>query len=251
MSIFGEKLMGSRGAQKLSAAAFVAVSLSSAIASICVPYPAAAADCSALAAPELDWSDCSKSKIMIPSSELEGANLHSTNFSGTDLSKSDLKTANLVQANLVRASLAGADAEKANFSEVEAYRCNFADISAVGASFTNAELQRANFRGAKLTGASFEKAELGRADFDQAVLTGVRFSLADLSRADLSQATFEGPLVFDRAFMFLTRIEGLDLSAAQGLEQRQIDLACGDAKTKLPAGLKTPSSWPCPADVPD
>ena len=46
------------------------------------------------------------------------------------------------------------------------------------------------------------------------------------------------PLVFDRAFMFLTRIEGLDLSVAQGLEQRQIDLACGDAKTKLPAELK-------------
>ena len=235
-----------------TSAAFAAVALSLAVASTFVPYhPAAAADCSAMAAPGLDWSDCSKSKIMIPGSELEGANLYSTDFAGTDLSNSNLKSANLEKANLVRASLAGANAEKANFSKVEAYRSNFADISADGASFTNAELERANFGGAKLTGANFEKAELGRADFDKAVISGVRFSLANLSRADLSHATFEGPLVFDSAFMYLTRIEGLDLSAAQGLEQGQIDLACGDAKTKLPAGLKAPSGWPCPADDQD
>ena len=47
------------------------------------------------------------------------------------------------------------------------------------------------------------------------------------------------------AFMFLTRIEGLDLSAAWGLQQAQIDLACGDTSTKLPAGLSAPAHWPC------
>ncbi|NEK55267.1 pentapeptide repeat-containing protein, partial [Rhizobium leguminosarum] len=52
----------------------------------------------------------------------------------------------------------------------------------------------------------------------------------------------------DRAFMFLTHIEGLDLSAATGLEQAQIDLACGDASTKLPVGLSAPTTWPCPAE---
>lgn len=210
--------------------------------------PAMAADCGATAAPGLDWSDCSKRNIMIPGSELEGAKLYSTDFAVTDLSNSNLKSADLEKATLVRASLAGARADKANFSKVEAYRSNFAGISAEGANFANAELQRANFGDAKLTGANFEKAELGRADFDKAVLTGVRFSLANLSRADLSQATFGGPLVFDHAFMYLTRIEGLDLSAAQGLEQAQIDLACGDANTKLPAGLKAPAGWPCPPD---
>ena len=39
--------------------------------------------------------------------------------------------------------------------------------------------------------------------------------------------------------------KGLDLSKATGLQQMQIDLACGDAKTKLPAGLKAPATWPC------
>ena len=52
-------------------------------------------------------------------------------------------------------------------------------------------------------------------------------------------------LDFERAFLYLTRIEGLDLTEATGLAQWQIDMACGDAGTKLPAGLAVPSSWPC------
>ena len=148
----------------------------------------------------------------------------------------------------MRASLEGAHAEGASFAKIEAYRASFANIIAEGASFAGAELQRANFAGARLAGASFEKAELGRADFDKAVLTGTKFSFANLSRADLSGASLEGPAIFERAFMFLTRIEGLDLSAASGLEQAQIDLACGDTSTKLPAGLSAPTTWPCPAE---
>ena len=62
-------------------------------------------------------------------------------------------------------------------------------------------------------------------------------------------ATFGGQVSFDRAFMYLTRIEGVDLSSAQGLEQTQIELACGDASTKLPSGLKAPAGWPCPAET--
>ncbi len=212
------------------------------------PIAARAADCSSLAEPKLDWQECTKKNLMLQGSDLEGANLVGTDFSLTDLAGANVKSANLEKATLVRASLEGAHAEGANFAKIEAYRSSFANVAAEGASFAGAELQRANFAGAQLSGASFEKAELGRADFDKAVLTGVKFSFANLSRADLSKATFEGPATFERAFMFLTRIEGLDLSGAAGLEQAQIDLACGDASTKLPAGLSTPSTWPCPVD---
>jgi uncharacterized protein YjbI with pentapeptide repeats len=210
--------------------------------------PALAAYCGSTPEPGLDWSECTKKNLMLPSSELEGANLSGTDFSLTDLSGSNLTSANLEKANLVRAWLAGARAEKANFSRVEAYRSSFANIAANGASFVSAELQRADFSGADLTGANFEKAEAGRVLFKGAVLTGARFSLANLSRANLSGATFEGPLDFDQAFMFLTHIEGLDLSAAKGLEQAQIELACGDKDTKLPEGLTTPARWPCATD---
>lgn len=146
------------------------------------------------------------------------------------------------------ASLAGAHAEKANFARVEAHRASFVGISAEGASFENAELQRADFSRAILIGTNFKKAELGRSTFSGARLKGTRFSLANLARADLSGVIIEGPVAFDRSVLFLTRIEGIDLSTATGLQQAQIDLTCGDDRTKLPPGLSVPARWPCAFD---
>lgn len=232
-----------------SPGAALAALLSVLVLSSASALPAHAADCSGAPAPGLDWRQCSKKSLVLQGSDLSGANLGEADFSMTNLSDSNLAGVNFEKASLMRTWFNGANIEKANFTRVEAYRSSFANAAAAGAVFGSAELERADFSGARLTGANFEKAELGRANFDGATLTGTRFSLANLSRADLSHAVFEGPLVFDRAFMFLTRIEGLDLSAATGLDQSQIDLACGDDKTKLPAGLKAPSSWPCaPSD---
>lgn len=198
--------------------------------------------------PGTDWSDCNKSNIVLRGGDLEGANLARANFSATDLRQTNLNSANLQEATLLRASLAGASMQKANFAKVEGYRSNFVGVSAEGASFAGAELQRSDFSEARLNGALFEKAELGRANFNKAVLSGVRFPLANLARADLSTSIFEGPIDFGKAFMFLTRIEGLDLSAATGLEQAQVDIACGNAETKLPPGLTKPANWPCSFD---
>jgi uncharacterized protein YjbI with pentapeptide repeats len=235
-----------------SAAGFAGLALAGAVLlAVGANDPAQAGDCNNVAAPGLDWSGCSKTNIMLQGNDLHGANLAETHFDSTDLSNADLTSANLEKATLVRAWLKNAHADAANFARIEAYRSDFSNASAKGASFANAELQRAEFGGAQLTNADFQKAELGRADFDKAVLTGSKFSLANLSRATLSGATIKGPVAFDGAFMFLTRIEGLDLSAATGLEQQQINLACGDKDTLLPSGLKTPQAWPCPPDDKD
>ncbi|WP_173513874.1 pentapeptide repeat-containing protein [Sinorhizobium psoraleae] len=210
--------------------------------------PAAAEHCKNSPAPGLDWSECRKSRLMLSEADLESANLFKTNFTLTDLRRANLKSANLEKAKLVRASLVGASAEKANFAQVEAHRANFAGISAKGASFVNAELQRADFSQARLTDANFEKAELGRATFHGAKLKGTRFSRANLSRADFSGAYIEGAIALDGSILFLTRIEGVDLSAATGLQQAQVDQTCGDAATKLPPGLAVPARWPCEFD---
>ncbi|MDX0563671.1 pentapeptide repeat-containing protein [Sinorhizobium medicae] len=239
MTKLGKTGTGSDGAALFAAAIMIAAF---------GPSAAAAADCKSTAGPRTDWQDCNKKQIMLRGSDLPESNLVNADFTMTDLRGANLNSANLEKATLVRASLAGARADKANFSRVEAYRGNFSAISAENASFASAELQRTDFTGARLTGADFEKAELGRATFDQAVLTGARFSMANLSRAKLSGAVFEGPIDLDRAFLFLTRIEGVDLSRASGLTQEQVDLTCGDDATKLPSGLSTPAKWPCPPD---
>ncbi|MDW6025464.1 pentapeptide repeat-containing protein [Mesorhizobium sp. BAC0120] len=205
----------------------------------------AAADCRSGPSPNVEWQDCNKSRLMLGGSDLTGANLAGADFTSTDFRDTNLSGANLEKALLVRASLAGATAKNANFSRVEAYRTSFAGASMPDASFASAEGERADFSGADLTGVDFSKAELGRAIFQKATITGAKFPLANLSRADFQGVVFEGPINFDRAFMFLTQIQGLDLSAATGLTQWQVDLACGDAKTKLPAGLTAPKNWPC------
>jgi uncharacterized protein YjbI with pentapeptide repeats len=210
--------------------------------------PALAADCDSMAAPGIDWQDCPKRALIIRESDLSRANLVETDFTSTDLRHSNFDGANLEGATLVRSSLAGSSAKGANFAKVEGYRTDFGAVDAQGASFVNAELQRVDFSGANLSGTSFEKAELGRANFEGANLTGSRFTLANLTRADLSKAKFTGPLDFANAFFYLTRLAGLDLTAATGLTQYQIDMACGDADTKLPAGLTAPASWPCDLD---
>ena len=210
--------------------------------------PARAADCRAQPASGIDWQDCNKSNIVIRGADLSGANLTGTDLTMTDLRSATLNGAKMQKATLVRSSLAGADATGTDFSRVEAYRTNFTGIIAPGSTFTSAELQRADFISAELTNADFEKAELGRADFEGAVISGAKFAYANLSRAHFAGTTISAPVDFTGAFMFLTRIEGVDLSTATGLAQSQIDLACGDELTKLPGGLVASQSWPCTFD---
>ena len=78
-------------------------------------------------------------------------------------------------------------------------------------------------------------------------ITGSKFSLANLARADFRKRNSPGRST-SPFLPFLTRIEGIDLSAATGLAQWQVDMACGDANTKLPAGLTAPADWPCKFD---
>jgi uncharacterized protein YjbI with pentapeptide repeats len=207
-----------------------------------------AADCRADPAPEVDWSDCAKKNLMLSGNDFSRANFRDADLSFSDMRNTNLTGADLEKATLIRSWFTDARLDKASLERVEAYRAGFQNVSAHGTSFASAELQRATFNGADLRYASFEKADLSRATFARAILSGASFTYANLSRADLSKADVQGTLGFDRAFMLLTRIEGLDLSGATGLDQSQIDIACGDAETKLPKGLTVPASWPCPRD---
>lgn len=205
----------------------------------------AAHNCHAAARPGVNWHECDKKLIILKGQDLSGANLFGVDFTSTDLRSSNLLAANLEKATLVRASLAGSNAKGVRFNRIEAYRTDFSRMDAQNAVFASAEMQRSNFQDAKLTNVDFTKAELGRAQFHNADISGSRFSFANLARADFRGATFIAPIDFDRAFFFLTRIEGIDLSGSTGLSQWQLNMACGDTSTKLPSGLKRPENWPC------
>lgn len=236
-----EKARPGRGANRLPKGAAL---LSATAGILMLGSIAARADCGDSAAPGVDWHGCDKQLIQLDGSDLNGANLSDVDFTSTALRDSNLLAANLEKATLVRASLAGSKAKGANFSRIEAYRTNFSNLDAQGAVFASGEMQRSQFKDANLVNADFTKAELGRAQFDGANISGAKFALANLARVDFRSSKFDG-IDFAGAFFFLVRLEGVDVSKATGLAQWQIDMACGDAKTVLPQGLKPGSSWPC------
>jgi uncharacterized protein YjbI with pentapeptide repeats len=76
-------------------------------------------------------------------------------------------------------------------------------------------------------------ADLTGAVLDRAVLTGAGLRWANLTAASLFEANLTG-----------SGLDGLDLTNTVGLSQGQVDVAVGDARTRLPAGLTWPASWP-------
>jgi len=81
-----------------------------------------------------------------------------------------------------------------------------------GANATLMCMSFANFRGASFRGAILDAANLASAKLDGADMTGAR--------------------------THITSFLGTDLTHVKGLTQAQLDAACGDAKTRLPPGLK-------------
>src|SRR3546814_6721320 len=105
-------------------------------------------------------------------------------------------------------------------------------------------MARADFTGADFTGANLQKAELGRAILVDALLDGADLSYAEIARAVFAGASLAGSDMTG-AYTYLARFEATDLSGVKGLTQDQLDAACGDDETRLPAGLTPPEAWPC------
>ncbi|MGZ5988045.1 MAG: pentapeptide repeat-containing protein, partial [Rhizomicrobium sp.] len=70
------------------------------------------------------------------------------------------------------------------------------------------------------------------ANFSRATFRGADLSGANLAHAILDDADLTG------AVMAITSLKGTDLTRVKGLDQKQLEQACGDADTKVPAGMK-------------
>ena len=66
---------------------------------------------------------------------------------------------------------------------------------------------------------------------DAAAVARIHGGIVDCVACDLSGADLTG------AKTSITSFLGTDLSHVKGLTQAQLDVACGDSKTKLPPGL--------------
>ena len=100
-----------------------------------------------------------------------------------------------------------------------------------------ADLTNQCVKGGDLTGADFDRARLVLACMSKANFRSASFRGADLSGANLSDSKLDGADLTDAIFS-ATQARGTDFSHAKGLTQAQLDGACGDAKTRVPAGLQ-------------
>jgi len=100
-----------------------------------------------------------------------------------------------------------------------------------GADLTNTCVKEHDLRGADFTGANATLMCMSFANF-----TGVSFRGTELSGANMAGAKMDGADMTG-AKTSITSFLGTDLRRVKGLTQKQMDVACGDTKTRLPAGL--------------
>jgi uncharacterized protein YjbI with pentapeptide repeats len=97
------------------------------------------------------------------------------------------------------------------------------------ADFSLATADRTRFHGANLSLTNFFGARLSSADLSEANLEGTTFVGAYLGGAHMNGAVLTG-----------ANFSGAELESASGLTQAQLNTACGDATTTLPAGMTIP-----------
>ena len=101
-----------------------------------------------------------------------------------------------------------------------------------GADLSNTCVKEHDLHGADFTGANATLMCMSFANF-----TGVSFRGAELSAANLAGAKMDSADLTG-AKTSITSFLGTDLTKVKGLTQKQLNVACGDATTKLPPGLK-------------
>lgn len=152
---------------------------------------------------------------------LQGTNLTYTALSERSFACADLSDADLRGAVLHRADLTDADLSDAKLMEANLQETDLSCARLGGANLTNAYLFGANLTNASLSGGGsvVTPCHVGAGSTSKANLRG-----ADLTEANLSEAD----------------LHGVDLSTAKGVTQAQLDSACADEDTIVPAGLRRP-----------
>jgi hypothetical protein len=101
-----------------------------------------------------------------------------------------------------------------------------------GAVLDRARLREAMLQKVDLSGATLMKASMPRAHLDGAILDDARLNDACARHASLSNASLAG------AELAGTDLSGADLAGIRGLVEERLELAKGNDRTKLPAGMK-------------
>jgi uncharacterized protein YjbI with pentapeptide repeats len=116
------------------------------------------------------------------------------------------------------------------------FQADFSNLELKGRNFAGARLRQADFSAAIMDRTSFAGSDLRDVNAYGAVLTGASFAGANLTNASFVGAYLEGAN-FRGATLAGVNFSGAEMARATGLTPGQLAGACGDATTRLPAGL--------------
>ena len=180
-------------------------------------------------------------RIQMSSGSCSGCDLSNKAMNGVQLKDANLSGSVFNNSNLSGGSLDGSNLSGAIFRGALMYRIKGDGVTMPRAVLEDATLTEARLSNSKLADANLSRANLSRAVFSDTDFARARFDDADLTEASFQSGQFQNAL-FGNAILIDTKLEnadfsGADLSSAQGLQQAQLDVACGDENTRLPVGL--------------
>lgn len=183
-------------------------------------------------------------RIQMSSGSCSGCDLSNKAMNGVRLNNANLSGSVFNNSNLSGGSLDGSDLTGAHFRGTLMYRVRGDSVIMPGAVLEDATLTEANLSNAKLAEANLSRANLSRAVFSDADFKGATFNNANLTGAQFKSgqfqnARFDGTILVD-AELDNANFSGANMFTAQGLKQAQLDVACGDERTRLPVGLSLP-----------
>ena len=142
-----------------------------------------------------------------------------------------LRLAFAVLALSTFAAQAGPTADPMAVASIMAGKHDCPHCMLAGADLTNQCVKQGNLEGADFDGTRAVLMCMSFADFRGATFRGTDLAGANLAHAILDGADLTG------ANLTITSIKGTDLTRAKGLTQAQLDQACGDGATRVPAGM--------------
>lgn len=149
-------------------------------------------------------------------------------------------TAGPIVSQAERDAIAARVRAGASCARCDLFQIDLSYQNAAGRDFSGARIRQSNLSLATLDRSRFRGANLSLANLFGARLTG-----ADLTNANLEGATLVGGYLggarLNGAALNGANLSGAELSEASGLTQAQLNTACGDSTTTLPAGLTVPA----------
>ena len=128
----------------------------------------------------------------------------------------------VIDQDLTIMTLAGASLEATMMTKVDLDEVDLRDANLSSATIEDSSLFGADLSGANLAGATLRDVDLRGADLTGAIMSNAR--LLEGTRLEFTA-------------LYETRLDGADLSGTLNLREGQLEDACGDQRTRLPASV--------------